>query len=173
MRRNSFTLIELLIVMAVIAILTAITLGAAGAIQNKAARARAGAEIQAMSTALESYKLDNGIYPQMLAVNVSSTSPTLYIPAGAVLLTNLNGGVNNYTGAATTKVYMTFKKSQIGYTAPAYYVQDPFGYSYGYSTTTAAGKLMNEGFFDLWSTSGKTSGGANNTNVWMNNWSAN
>lgn len=173
MRRNSFTLIELLIVMAVIAILTAITLGAAGGIQNKAARSRAAAEIQAMSTALESYKLDNGIYPEMTSVNCTVVNPTSYIPAGSVLLTNLNGGVNGFTGSASGKVYMTFKKNQIGGTATPYYVQDPFGYSYGYSTITTAGKIMNAGFFDLWSTSGKTASGEKNTNVWVNNWSAN
>jgi len=47
----SFTLIELLTVMAIIAILAALVLMAGMGVMNKAARSRASAEIQAMSTA--------------------------------------------------------------------------------------------------------------------------
>lgn len=170
--RNSFTLVELLVVMAVIAILSAITLGASGAIQNKAARTRAGAEIAAMSTALESYKTDNGIYPSSTNLTYTTTKPTdaKYPAASSVLFTNLSGKAT--FGAVTTSgvIYMTFKGSQVYTNATPNYVIDPFGYAYGYSTATAS---MNVGFFDLWSTSGKTGNTAADTNVWVNNWTAN
>ena len=58
-----FTVIELLIVMAIIIVLAGLILATAGYVQKKGARARAEAEIAAMSAALESYKADNGIYP--------------------------------------------------------------------------------------------------------------
>lgn len=169
--RNSFTLIELLVVMAVIAILSAITLGAAGAIQNKAARSRAAAEIAALSTALESYKTDNGIYPGIASmIGVGTATPTSYTPSATILYQSLSGGLTNWTGSASSTVYMTFKKNQLNSTVSCY-VQDPFGYAYGYCTN-APDKGMNSGFYDLWSTSGKTGTGAANTNVWVNNWSS-
>src|ERR1035441_3835967 len=62
-RLASFTLVELLMVMTIILILAALILGAGSGAMKKAARSRASGEIQAMSTALEGYKIDNGIYP--------------------------------------------------------------------------------------------------------------
>lgn len=170
-RRNSFTLVELLVVMAVIAMLSAITLGAAGAIQNKAARSRAGAEIAAMSVALESYKTDNGIYPGTNGMSgVSVTTPSSYITSSTLLYRSLTS-TTNWSAKPGGPVYMTFKKNQLNAVTNCY-VQDPFGYSYGYCTNSPTGG-MNAGFYDLWSTSGKTAGGPQNTNVWVNNWSSN
>lgn len=170
-RRNSFTLIELLVVMAVIAMLSAITLGAAGAIQNKAARSRAGAEIAALAVGLEAYKTDNGIYPGIAAMaGVGTATPTSYTPSSTVLYQSLTS-TTNWSAKPGGPVYMTFKKNQLNSTMSCY-VQDPFGYSYGYCTNSPTGG-MNAGFYDLWSTAGKTAGGPQNTNVWVNNWSSN
>src|SRR5580704_5858476 len=60
----AFTLVELIVVTAVIIILTGLVLSTAGYIQKKGARARAETEIAAISAACESYKADNGIYPR-------------------------------------------------------------------------------------------------------------
>ena len=62
-RRAAVTIIEMLVVIMVIFILAALVLAASSYVQNKGARARAETEIAAMSAALESYKADNGIYP--------------------------------------------------------------------------------------------------------------
>src|SRR5438093_3817662 len=62
--KSAFTLIELIVVTTVIIILTGLVLSTVGYVQKKGARARAEAEIAAMSAALESYKADNGIYPR-------------------------------------------------------------------------------------------------------------
>ena len=59
----AFTLIELIVVTTVIIILTGLVLSAVGYVQKKGARARAETEIAAMSAACESYKADNGVYP--------------------------------------------------------------------------------------------------------------
>jgi prepilin-type N-terminal cleavage/methylation domain-containing protein len=61
---SGFTLVELLTVMVIILLLAGIVLGTVGFAQKKAARSRALAEIQAMASACESYKADNGGYPR-------------------------------------------------------------------------------------------------------------
>ena len=58
-----FTLVEMLVVVIIIAILAALTVGAAKYALTKAATTRAQSEIAAMEMALEHYKGDNGVYP--------------------------------------------------------------------------------------------------------------
>jgi prepilin-type N-terminal cleavage/methylation domain-containing protein len=61
---GAFTLIELLIVISIIVVLAGLVLATSGYVTTKGRRSRAEAEIAAISAALESYKADNGIYPQ-------------------------------------------------------------------------------------------------------------
>src|SRR5581483_4752046 len=63
-RHAAFTLIEMITVIAIIAILTGLVLAINGYAQSKGARARADAEIRMLGSALESYRTDNGGYPQ-------------------------------------------------------------------------------------------------------------
>jgi len=77
---GAFTLIELLTVMTVIAILSALVLSISGWATKKGALARAELEIKALSSACESFKADNGTYPhQPLAINgvLPATSGTI------------------------------------------------------------------------------------------------
>src|SRR5882762_5113757 len=67
---GAFTIIELLVVISIIIILAGLILSTVGYVQKKGARSRAEAEIAAISAALESYKADNGIYPQNSDTNV-------------------------------------------------------------------------------------------------------
>jgi len=182
-RLASFTLIELLTVMAIIAILAGLILYAGSGVMLKAKRSRASSEIQAMSTALEGYKTDNGIYPpasNMLtnayAANDGSQSGGLYQLSSQLLYQAL-ASQTNFTATPTgAKVYMSFKANQIGDLTGAVtggsYVQDPWAYSYGYSTATNSAGLTpynGAGFFDLWSTGGLKAAQAN-TNAWLSNW---
>jgi len=202
-RRNrlaSFTLIELLTVIFIISILAALLLSAGSGVMKKAARSRASSEIQAMSTALEGYKTDNGIYPPTgtlaLLTNTpysstdGSVSAGVYQQSSQILYMALSGQTNFLdTHAAGVKAYMSFKINQLGNittaagTAPSAgsstYVKDPWNYSYGYSTGDANNPQVNSpyngsGFFDLWSTGGVTQAqeSANNTltNAWLSNW---
>jgi prepilin-type N-terminal cleavage/methylation domain-containing protein len=195
-RLASFTLVELLTVMTIIAILAALTLAAANGVFNTGARARARGEVQAMSTALEGYKTDNGIYPPVAGLTTNTYSASDGSSSGGVyqqssqLLYQALSGQTNYADVpvSTSKSYMTFKINQLGNsTAPAgttgngsTYIKDPWSYAYGYSTGTVPGAATTNypyngnGFFDLWSTGGVTLAkySANNslTNAWIANW---
>jgi len=103
----AFTLVELIVVTAVIIILTGLVLSTVGYIQKKGARARAETEIAAMSAACESYKADNGIYPRDPTANTATdalnartmldpvtTDAALYRAASLVLYRALSGDRN-------------------------------------------------------------------------------
>jgi prepilin-type N-terminal cleavage/methylation domain-containing protein len=200
-RLASFTLIELLTVMAIIAILAALILAAGNGVMTKGMRNRASAEIQAMSAALEGYKTDNGIYPPTsssstlltnLATDVyfskevdgTQSGASGYYQINSEVLYQALSGQTNYadTPLSAGKSYMSFKPGQLGNTTTAgatspnaTYIKDPWGYSYSYSTGTAASYPFNgTGFFDLWSTGGvtitKMGTTPSLTNAWLSNW---
>jgi len=199
--KAGFTLIELLTVISVIAVLAGLILNVAGYVQKKGARSRAQSEIKAIESACENYKADNGTYPidfngstSGLYTNalISSTSsasvnydPTssAYQNACAVLYQAITGDGNTLltgsstasTGkwASTGKCYMELKPSQTGSNSSGtYYIQDPFGYSYGYSTIQAtSGTNGYNPTFDLWSTAGTITAATSGTQVkWIANW---
>jgi prepilin-type N-terminal cleavage/methylation domain-containing protein len=118
--KTGFTLIELLVVIAVIIVLAGLILSTFGYVQKKAARVRVETEIAALSSALESYKADNGIYPRDPTPNTATDmlnsrtdgnpmpSPTpgnpsgaTYPPASLVLYRALSGD-RNLDGAVTS-----------------------------------------------------------------------
>ena len=69
---SGFTIVEMLIVMAIILVLAGLILATSSYVHNKGARSRAEAEIAAMSAALENYKADNGVYPRDLTANTAT-----------------------------------------------------------------------------------------------------
>jgi prepilin-type N-terminal cleavage/methylation domain-containing protein len=159
---RGFTIIELLIVMAIIVILASLVLGVAGYANRKGATSRAEAEIKALEAACESYKADNGIYPRNAdtdALDAAATTAAAYNPAGTTypkasvyLYGQLSGDYDNSNPAASTnynfkrdgnegKGYMEFKPNMLapqGGTGTVTNIRDPFGNSYGYSTAYAA-----------------------------------
>jgi len=192
----SFSLVEMLVVMTIIAILAALTLAAGSAVWQKAARSRTASEVQAMSTALEGYKTDNGLYPPSDGTVLLTNTPYLsldgtssaYKTNSQILYQALSGQTNyNDTHVAGVKSYMSFKISQLGnYNATAgttgagsTYIRDAWNYSYGYSTGTLPGAATTNypynggGFFDLWSTGGlltaKVTANNSLTNAWISN----
>lgn len=70
-----FTLIELLIVVAIIGILAAIAVPNFLNAQMRAKIAKAEAEMQTIVTALESYRIDNNLYPLWLNPDGSQKNP--------------------------------------------------------------------------------------------------
>ena len=91
---RGFTLIELLIVIAVIAVLTAITLGISGGARERAANDRVKSELAVLSTALERYRVVYGAYPQ------DSQNPT-------ALLQSLSGELTPTGGVANRAPFIT------------------------------------------------------------------
>ena len=63
--RHAFTLIELLIVVAIISILAAIAVPNFLEAQTRARASRAHSDLRAVATALETYRIDNNLYPTM------------------------------------------------------------------------------------------------------------
>lgn len=63
MERRGFTLVELLIVIAIIGILSAVVMSSLNAARMKARDAQRIASIQEVQKALENYYLENGVYP--------------------------------------------------------------------------------------------------------------
>jgi type II secretion system protein G len=103
-KKPGFTLIELLIVVAIIAILAAIAVPNFLEAQTRAKLGRAKAEFRSLRTALESYAVDNSVYPNGEAV----TSLLIF-------QSNLNGSSikSDFLKCLTTPVaYMTSLPAQ-------------------------------------------------------------
>ena len=179
MRRTAFTIIELVVVMAIIVILAGLILNTVGYVQNKEARSRAEAEIAAISAALENYKADNGIYPRDNTTDNldprTAGNPINYQTASLFLYDSLFGSATSgsRTAANGAKSYFLFKPNMLSpsdQTRNIQYIRDPFGNSYGYST--AHQKNPATGYnptYDLWSTAGATSATPNQAQ-WIKNW---
>ena len=190
--KTAFTLIELLIVIAVIVVLTGLILTTIGYVQKKGARARAETEIAAMSAACESYKADNGIYPRDTTNNTTDTlnartnldpSAAVYSAASLFLYEQLAGVTSGSRSAIpSAKTYFTFKANMLLPAPPSTSditaIRDPFGNSYGYSTANQADPVTPKGYnptFDLWSTAGiaplpTPTPPATQQNLWIKNW---
>lgn len=61
---HAFTLVEILVVMGILAILAAITLGVASGVGEHRKRQQARSELAALAVALESYRAEHGDYPE-------------------------------------------------------------------------------------------------------------
>jgi general secretion pathway protein G len=71
---GAFTLIELLIVVAIIAILAGLTLAAMGGLNQRAARDRAKGEVAAIVNAIQSFQVQNGSFPTNMGANIVYTN---------------------------------------------------------------------------------------------------
>lgn len=179
---SAFTLIELIVVIAVIVILVGLVLSTVGYVQKKGARARAETEIAAISAACESYKADNGVYPNSADTSSlnpkTNGNPSTYSSASFYLYTQLSGDSTG-SRSPTGKSYMEFKPKMLlppGGTGTVTAISDPFGNSYGYSSANQTDPT--KGYnptFDLWSTSGLSTNPPGSppdtiTPQWTKNW---
>jgi len=103
-RRKSFTLVELLAVVVVIALLMALVIGVSSYVRVAMARSSARAQIGAMAAALEAYKADWGYYPRTIPARLSAD--------GAKEATN-NWYLYRALSGATGKPYMHFPAALI------------------------------------------------------------
>jgi prepilin-type N-terminal cleavage/methylation domain-containing protein len=160
-RKSGFTLIELLTVIAVIAILAALTLAIAGYVRDQAARSLAKSQIAMISSALEAYHADNGTFPKQLN-GADRLSTKVLLEA----LSPITPGQKVYD--IPLKMMDSFKPelNPAAIRASATYLVDPYGNPYHYQFDGApnrSGKI----FFDLWS-QGKSN--SNDQNLWIKNW---
>jgi type II secretory pathway pseudopilin PulG len=168
--QSAFTIVELLLVTAIILVLAGLILATSGYVQAKGKRAGAEAEIAALSAALENYKADTGVYPIDTANGTTNTldartmfNPTAaqYAAASLFLYKELSGDPTG-NRIATGKSYFSFKPHMLSprdQVQPVSAIADPFGYSYGYSTANQASSSKGYNFtFDLWSTAGNGTG---------------
>lgn len=95
LRRKGFTILELMIVMAVIAILIGIALPRFKGMRDEGNIARAKGELRTLQTGVESYRIHSSAYPTTLGnLNASSTVPNVvgntlpYDPFGSTNTTN-------------------------------------------------------------------------------------
>ena len=131
-RDAAFTLIELLTVMAIILLLAGLVLGLASNAQTKAARSRAEGEIQAFSTAINNYQIDNGGYPRSTdtdSLNARASTPpdpsgsTSSCAKASLLLYKLISGNYYYNANGTLTQYNTSSSSGSSVTKPTVYYQ--------------------------------------------------
>ncbi len=116
---RGFTIIELMITVAIIAILAAIAIPSYLGVQKKAARNEAKANLEAVALALEGYMAENndygaaGVYTYFCGPNCTKSSFNHAAPIGTIA--NLGGGYNyNYQITVTTAPFFTITASPRG-----------------------------------------------------------
>jgi prepilin-type N-terminal cleavage/methylation domain-containing protein len=181
---GAFTLIELVVVMAIILVLAGLILATSNYVQKKGYRSRTEAEIAAISAALENYKADNGVYPSTPETNalkpntMGDPANANYTSASLALYRLISGDADNSVDrSAEAKSYFSFKPNQLSpatQNTKVTYIKDPFGNAYGYSTVKASTPSGADGYnptFDLWSTGGIIDfTDPPNQSQWIKNW---
>ena len=125
--RRAFTLIELLIVVAIIAILAAIAVPNFLEAQVRSKVSRVKADMRTMATALESYCIDNNQYPPCEKPSALGTDPKLYLwrlttpiaflssfptdPFDTMGTFGGQGSLGQFTAPRTTYIYYRFIKN--------------------------------------------------------------
>ncbi|MGB2266213.1 MAG: type II secretion system protein [Akkermansiaceae bacterium] len=143
-----FTLIELMMVVAIIAVLASLTIGGLRYYDEKTKYSRTEVLIKSIESALEEYKRDNGAYPTGADTTVVFTA--LYGAGTNVYLSTLNP---DFTGT----------KGNVSATTPRKII-DAWGNEMGYTFPGAMNPVSD---FDLWSNG---SDGTNNTADDIKNW---
>lgn len=191
--RAAFTLVELMVVIAILCSLMTMVLGVQRYAQSKSKRSRTEAQIAAFSAAAEAYKADNGSYPRgeetdalaSVGALAGVTTGDAFINSNLALYVMLTGDVDLNgkpdsieTGAkaqGAAPVYMTFAPSQLlKADEKVLFMQDPWAKAFGYSTKRA--KAIQAGAddalaghnvtFDIWSTANLDE----KEKAWITNW---
>ncbi len=158
---SAFTLLELITVMAIIAILTGIVVGISGHVQGTVARRRALAEMTMLNSAIENYRAETGCVPQNTDTDFLSPknhfdprSPD-YESASLYLYQELTGdksgpggtgapdgvpdeGAACYLKQFDPRILKADRDPDTHRITRVHGFQDPWGFYYGYSTAHLA-----------------------------------
>lgn len=149
---KAFTLIELLTVIAIIGILSAITLGIVRGVQEKGAISRARSDLAALSQALEAYKRQYGDYPQLGASAGNPDETASATTVEGLLFNALMGKVGPTKVAIQGKQFLEASKFSLqstnvptsgNTTAVANAFTDPWGRIYLYYYKEAGANVGN------------------------------
>ena len=175
-KADSFTLVELMVVVVVIGLLAGIILAAAGGVRNQAARSQAKVEIAALEGALGRFQADTGSFPDATTADPTIfQSTTDYVDGSVILFTNLMGRTFfTNTPAPGLKAYLDPKPTMVATntsSSPNYFT-DPWGNAYGYHWNGATQvSPFTKTAPDLWSTGGQNgTGSQTNRAKWIANW---
>lgn len=189
--QEAFTLIELMVVIAILGVLMAMISGVQRYAQNKGRRSRAEVQVAAFCAALEAYKSDNSVYPRTADTDAfcsvgalgAETSSSAGLRANQTLYAMLSGdwdfdgkpdsSVSGSSSAPAT--YLTIAPSQLSViNEKVQFIQDPWGKAFGYSTKRASAidagtddaRAGHNVTYDVWSTAGSDK----NEKAWIGNW---
>lgn len=154
---SAFTLVELLTVIAIIAILTGLVIGLFKVASTKQTESRARAEIKALELAIEAYKLDKGVYP--ISTNLPRSSGLQATLNSIVLYEALSGNAagTGLSPDSTNRAYFTAfssaKNGNLSTSNGQYYIvsptRDPYNYI-NFNSGTGLTNQNNKASFDLW-----------------------
>jgi len=95
--KSAFTLVEMLIVIVIIGILAAALIPRLTGIQARARDTVRDADLRAVATAIETYKIDNGNYPQPILANISRQVAVLDIIVPPVFAQTVGSSLDTLT----------------------------------------------------------------------------
>ena len=172
-RLHAFTLIEVMAVLFVLMALTLLTVRVTGYVNRSSGVTRAKAEMAALASAIENYKLDNGVYPTSSVLRSCSLYGATGLSNQAVAAINSSMLLNQLTNP---KVYLRLSRNQLatnsvvwgGVTNSYVTIVDPWKMPYNYICTRPPSALngpiprnsggtlattgqVNQAAYDLWS----------------------
>lgn len=169
-RRSGFTLIELLVVIGIISILSGMLFVSWGPISNMLNRRTAEAQVQAMTTALNEYAIDNGSEPSFpeMPIPTEDFDPTseFYMNVSRGLFKELTGRTRFDERPTGTNYYNALNVKMVGDPSEDSWFMDPWRNAYGYTTDAE----YNEDSYDLWSTGGLKEDKPGRLKRWITNW---
>jgi prepilin-type N-terminal cleavage/methylation domain-containing protein len=166
---SAFTLIELMVVIAIILVLATMTVVGLGWYKRKAAEGKTTVLVSSIARGLEEYRLDNGFFPHANGGNGSTEQVYIALYGdGNLVIDGTTGNVTIGAGPTGTpdsenKVYLSIldpdlKGNKLNVDPSTYTILDAWGTELQYRSP---GEMNPADDFDLWSLGPDGKGGPN------------